>query len=141
MRISDWSSDVCSSDLVGDRCGTGAPCALFRTDLQILVTDLSALSDRLPAVQKLGIGDGQAMRQIIDRLPPFVLFAVYEAMERMPDWRTIPQVLADIYDEIGDPDAFSVGYEPRATMSLPGSAEPTPTPTFRSEENTSELQS
>src|SRR3546814_10855514 len=47
---------------VGDRCGTGSACALFRTDLPILVTDVSALSDRLPADQKLGIGDGQAMR-------------------------------------------------------------------------------
>src|SRR3546814_12643592 len=24
MRISDWSSDVCSSDLVGAQCGSGA---------------------------------------------------------------------------------------------------------------------
>src|SRR3546814_18600254 len=30
MRISDWSSDVCSSDLCRDRAPCGSPCARLR---------------------------------------------------------------------------------------------------------------
>src|SRR3546814_2662506 len=29
MRISDWSSDVCSSDLLGRRAAANEPCAVF----------------------------------------------------------------------------------------------------------------
>src|SRR3546814_7953905 len=31
MRISDWSSDVCSSDLFGEKCGLGIRSRLFES--------------------------------------------------------------------------------------------------------------
>jgi hypothetical protein len=113
----------------GNRCGAGTPCDSFRGDLKTLVGDLGLLSDRFPAVEKLGIGDGQVMEQIIDRLPPFVLFATYESMQRMPDWQTIPQMLSDIYDEIGDPDAFAIDLEPRSVQASAFSTSASDTPT------------
>jgi hypothetical protein len=117
---------------LSDRCGPGSPCDWFRSDLKSLVGDLSLLSDRFPAIEKLGVGDGYVMQQIIDRLPPFVLFATYEAMQRMPDWQSIPQMLADIYDEIGDPDAFAIDLAPRSaqTASFSAAASATPTQDF-----------
>jgi len=38
-------------------------------------------------------------------------------MNRAPGWRTIPQDLASIYDEIGDPDVFSVRLTPLASAT------------------------
>src|SRR3546814_17544673 len=47
MRISDWSSDVCSSDLVGDRQA--------EQDLALVVEVVLALGDQLRMV---GVGQG-----------------------------------------------------------------------------------
>jgi hypothetical protein len=89
------------------RCGQGSPCFDFRADLEDFVLDMADLKDRFPQIEKHGLGDGTLLINIIDHLPPLVLFGLHEIFERVPGWHDIPQNLADLYDEIGDPDAFS----------------------------------
>jgi hypothetical protein len=95
-------------DMSNPRCGTNSPCANFRTDLEDFVLDIADLKSKFPQIEKHGLGDGTIIIDIIDYLPPIALFSVYEIFQRVPDWQDIPQNLSDLYDEIGDPDAFSL---------------------------------
>src|SRR3546814_8941653 len=53
MRISDWSSDVCSSDLIGDRLGL-----LLKDDEPVRILERRDGPGRLViVVQRLGRGD------------------------------------------------------------------------------------
>jgi hypothetical protein len=89
------------------RCGEGSPCFDFRTDLEIFIEDMAALKTRFPQIEKQGLGDGSLLVDLVDHAPPLVLFGLNEILERVPDWRNMPQNLSDLYDEIDDPDAFS----------------------------------
>jgi hypothetical protein len=103
------------------RCGQGSPCFAFRADLEDFVLDMADLKDRFPQIEKHGLGDGTLLVNIIDHTPPLVLFGLHEILERVPGWQDIPQNLADLYDEIGDPDAFSSelpGASPAAAASV-----------------------
>src|SRR3546814_6242435 len=74
MRISDWSSDVCSSDLVSRRRGAGTAWAvtLFGIDAHEARNPMSEfdliarIRDRVPerADVLLGIGDDAALLQV-----------------------------------------------------------------------------
>src|SRR3546814_14049369 len=63
MRISDWSSDVCSSDLAERRIGDEAD-AMFAADGQDFGLDL-ALPDRIFALQR---GDRRGLRRAAPRV-------------------------------------------------------------------------
>jgi hypothetical protein len=89
------------------RCGQGSACWDFRMDLEIFVLDIADLKTKFPQVEQHGLGDGHLLADVIDHLPPFVLFPLYETLQRVPNWQDTPQNLADLFDEIGDPDAFS----------------------------------
>jgi hypothetical protein len=89
------------------RCGQGSPCFDFRADLDDFVLDMADLKSRFPQIAKHGLADGTLLVDIIDHLPPLALFGLYEIFQRIPDWQDVPQNLADLYDEIGDPEAFS----------------------------------
>jgi len=89
------------------RCGQNTPCENFRLDLENFVLDIAALKSRFPQIEQHGLGDGEHLADVIDHLPPLVLFGFYEAFQRIPNWQDTPQNLADVYDEVGDPDAFS----------------------------------
>jgi len=99
------------------RCGSGTACEQFRADMITFVQDFSLLSDRFPIIEKVGLSDAPVMTLLIQRMPKVLLFFLYDTMNRAPDWRSIPQDLASIYDEIGDPDVFSARLSP-----LPGTA-------------------
>src|SRR3546814_6991453 len=80
MRISDWSSDVCSSDLFGLR-GEDAPrllSILFRTATLTSESGIAAraaLADRylrMP-VSRIGLFDWKRMDEIIDRAYQYAL--------------------------------------------------------------------
>jgi hypothetical protein len=90
------------------RCGQGSSCWTFRTDLEDFVLNMADLKTRFPQIEKNGLGDGEAAADIIDHLPPLVLFGLYDILRRVPSWQDVPTDLADLYDEIGDPDAFSL---------------------------------
>src|SRR3546814_7440530 len=57
MRISDWSSDVCSSDLVGfedDGATTRAAAVLLDTDSgQVLASEVARIPTRMPYIPGL----------------------------------------------------------------------------------------
>ena len=89
------------------RCGHDTPCMNFRLDLENFVLDIAALKSRFPQIEQHGLGDGEHLADVIHHLPPLVLFGFYEAFQRIPNWQDTPQNLADVYDEVGDPDAFS----------------------------------
>jgi len=95
-----------------DRCAGGSPCDLFRDELRTFVQDFSLLSDRFPIIEKIGLNDAPVLTKLLDRLPPIILFPLYETMQRMPEWREMPVQLSSIVDEIGDPDVFSVRLSP-----------------------------
>src|SRR3546814_4652757 len=54
MRISDWSSDVCSSDLVEEDVGRAALDAAFQHRLQRLVAGILAVEAEVVAEQDAG---------------------------------------------------------------------------------------
>lgn len=90
------------------RCGAGSPCDNFRTDLIYFFGDLGALRGNFPIMERLGMGDGSHAISVVEILPPIMLFGLYETMGRLPDWQSLPSVLQDLYDEIGDPDVFAL---------------------------------
>jgi len=104
------------------RCGAGTPCANFRADLEAFVLDTVDLKSEFPQVEKHGLGDGTIMLDIIDHLPPIALFGVYEILQRAADWQEIPKNLSDVYDEIGDPDAFSLEAPGGTAATAPSAA-------------------
>ncbi len=91
----------------GARCGEGSPCMNFRLDLENFVLDMAELKTRFPQVEKQGLGDGGNLAEVIDRLPPVVLFGLHQTLDKVPGWQQMPQNLADLHDEVDDPDAFS----------------------------------
>jgi hypothetical protein len=93
-------------------CEGGTPCAAFRQRLRDFGADFASLADRLPMLARAGAADGSRFATIVDRTPPFLLFFVHEALERVPDWEHVPGDLAEIVDEVGDPDAFAVEWRP-----------------------------
>jgi hypothetical protein len=108
------------------RCGDGSACMDFRLDLEYFVLDMADLKRRFPQIEQHGLGDGTIMVDVIDHLPPLALFGLYEVLDRVPDWQDTPRNLADLYDEVGDPDAFSA--EPLGSAArfavLPASTRP-----------------
>lgn len=54
------------------------------------------------------MGDGSRAISVVEIIPPIMLFGLYETMGRLPDWQSLPSVLQDLYDEIGDPDVFAL---------------------------------
>jgi len=40
-------------------------------------------------------------------MPPIALFGLYEIFQRVPNWQGMPLDLADLHDEMDDPDAFA----------------------------------
>ena len=146
------------------RCGEGSACWDFRMDLEIFVLDMADLKSKFPQVERQGLGDGHHLAEIIDRVPPLVLFGIYELLRLVPDWQNTPQNLADLFDEIGDTEAFSAeplgaspavaptvaptvaGGRANAAFASPGptgkrcSGAPTPRPTFSAaKESNSEM--
>ncbi len=104
------------------RCGQGSPCANFRLDMENFVLDIADLKSRFPQIERHGLDNGEVLADIIDHLPPLALFGLYEILQRVPSWQDIPQNLSDLYDEIGDPDAFSSelpGASSAAAASVP----------------------
>src|SRR3546814_3592544 len=70
MRISDWSSDVCSSDLLEDVGGNGAE-ALFNARNQLLAA--ASQSPILAGVRPEGQEDAPQLRVMIDRIQAHAL--------------------------------------------------------------------
>jgi hypothetical protein len=93
-------------------CDAGTPCAEFRQQLRDFGTDFAGLSSKLPMLQKAGIGDGSRLGKAIDVTPPFLLFFLHEALNEVADWQLIPRDLADLVDEVDDPDAFASDWRP-----------------------------
>lgn len=112
--------------------GSGSQCADFRVRLKGFANEFAELRSRFPAVEKLGLAGGGFGAGFVDIAPGFVLFGLHEILDRVPDWEYIPADLADIYDEIGDADAFSIEWrnEPAARAKVAGSTLPTPTQKF-----------
>jgi hypothetical protein len=90
-----------------ERCGEGSPCWDFRMDLEIFVLDMADLKSKFPQIERQGLGNGELLAEIIDHVPPLILFAIYETLRLVPDWQATPQNLANLFDQIGDADAFS----------------------------------
>jgi len=103
-------------------CDAGTPCADFRQRLRTFGTDFANLADRLPMLQKAGV-DGSRFGKIVDLTPPFLLFFLDEALQQVPEWELIPHDLAEIYDEVGDPDAFASAWEPTRARTPQARAE------------------
>lgn len=96
-------------EFVGNpRCGTGSPCDNFRSDLIYFFSDFGALRGNFPIIEKLGMGDGSHAVSVIEVAPPIMLFGLYQTMGRIPQWQSLPSVLQDLYNEIGDPDVFAL---------------------------------
>jgi len=89
------------------RCGTGSACAQFRTDLRTFALQMAELKDRFPVLQQHGLGDTDFFAELVKIVPPFALFGLHEILKRIPDWQDLPVDLADVFDEIGDSEAFS----------------------------------
>src|SRR3546814_3030537 len=58
MRISDWSSDVCSSDLLGGRLGLGKPALVLRRDRHVAAACRDIGTLRRPGPQMIVLPAG-----------------------------------------------------------------------------------
>ncbi|MDH3947809.1 MAG: hypothetical protein OEU74_02500 [Gammaproteobacteria bacterium] len=110
-------------EFVGDspRCNSFTTCHQFRLDLSNFFMGIADQGANFPAIEKAGL-DGSRAVDIIMRTPPIILFGLYEAMNRIPDWTEMPANLQSIFDEIGDRDVFSIRLEENeesATASTP----------------------
>lgn len=113
-QLLDWLNSNKDEYLVfaGNQCDNASPCGIFREEMRVFIEEFSYLSDRFPVIEKMGMSDSPRIIRLIDRLPPILIFPMYEVMNRMPDWNKIPEQLANIYDEIGDPEVFSIDFAP-----------------------------
>lgn len=113
-QLLDWLNSHKDEYLVfaGNKCDNASPCGIFREEMRVFIEDFSYLSDRFPVIEKMGMSDSPRIIRLIDRLPPILIFPMYEVMNRMPDWNKIPVQLASMYDEIGDPEVFSIDFAP-----------------------------
>ncbi len=99
----------------GPRCGFNTVCAQFRIDLSSFFWELGDQRFNFPIIEKGGFGDGSRAVKIVNNTPPIILFGIYEALSRTPDWRDAPANLQSIFDEIGDPDIFSLRLQEEQT--------------------------
>jgi hypothetical protein len=90
------------------KCTHNTKCYNFQTDLISYFNDLTDLNQDFPALKKAGLGNRQLVTKAILRMPPLMLYALYRSMENVPDWRSLPKDLRDIFDEIDDPDVFNM---------------------------------
>lgn len=107
------------------RCAQGSPCARFRADLRTFALHMAELKDRYPVLNQHGLGDTSFFPNVVNTLPPFILFGLHEMLRLVPDWKDLPVDLADIYDEIGDPEAFSIDPGASAQVAAASIAGPT----------------
>ena len=100
-------------NFVGDypRCRLSTPCDQFREDLKRFFLEVADQRFNYPAIEKAGLGDGSHAAAIVENSSPIILFGLYEVLSRVPDWTEMPANLQSIFDEIGDPDIFSVRLE------------------------------
>lgn len=91
-----------------DKCSFGSNCYSFREDLIALFTGLNDLKPKFPAFEKAGLVDVEIATEAIRVTPPFILFGMYKVMNRQPQWRSLPSDLSDIFDEMDDPEIFSL---------------------------------
>src|SRR3546814_8610579 len=77
MRISDWSSDVCSSDLVHFHVPAGSVLATLQRHvfrLHILrVADVEAAEEQVLDLRRILLGDARLGLQALQRLPHRVI--------------------------------------------------------------------
>lgn len=97
------------------RCGFGTQCAQFRDDLSSFFLELGNQRFNFPIFDKAGLGDGSRAVNIVNNTPPIILFGLYEALSKAPDWQEAPMNLQSIFDEIGDPDMFSLRLQEEQT--------------------------
>src|SRR3546814_5793321 len=99
MRISDWSSDVCSSDLVARPCSTSSPKLLSRCDrcfgLDRAMLNLEPITQRLRDCFPLRIGirvldeDNVRVQLCRSRRPDLKVMAAINARHGGDDGRTV----------------------------------------------------
>src|SRR3546814_5062473 len=152
MRISDWSSDVCSSDLDGGRvrhgvedlvgaAGIAQPAAFGRTATCTSASCLSGIGDGAPVIRHCAVVVlGKAITSRIDSVP-----AISAAMRSMP--KAMPPCGGAPYLRASGrkPNLASASSAPMPSSSNTALCiderwmriEPPP---IRSEEHTSELQ-
>jgi hypothetical protein len=91
-----------------DKCSYDSKCYYFREELIELFTGLNELKSKFPAFEKAGLVETGVAEEAIVATPPFILFGMYKVMNRLPGWRDLPSDLSDIFDEIDDPEIFSL---------------------------------
>lgn len=90
------------------RCSPSTPCGQFRADLSSFFLEIGDQQVNFPVIERAGLGDGSRAAFIVEDTPPIILFGLYEVLDKVPEWRQMPANLQSIFDEIGDPDVFSV---------------------------------
>jgi hypothetical protein len=119
------------------RCSGITPCRIFREDLKTFFADFASLKIKFPVIQKMDFTDGSRAGNIVEQIPPVVLFGIHELFKRFPRWNKLPTDLADIFNEIGDPDTFAnpftlnpIGVAQTTRVSTNAILDPTLTQTF-----------
>src|SRR3546814_8286334 len=127
MRIIDWSSDVCSSDMSAGRCGRPLPAARFPIRCSFPL-DPHCLSGA--AIDKAPMAGCPAIES------PFIVRSW--PLNAPPVWIGRPVAASDVWPDVAE-GAGPAGLEHAHWRGL--SFVRTPVASSRSEEHTSELQS
>src|SRR3546814_15278126 len=105
MRISDWSSDVCSSDLIGIKAFTPIPISGFRGDN---ITGLSANTPWYKGPALMEHLETVEVDQVSDREKPFRM-AVQWVNRPNLDFRGFSGQIATGTVRVGDPLRVQIG--------------------------------
>src|SRR3546814_3176801 len=138
MRISDWSSDVCSSDLLCVQCALVSADSLQAAILRLLL--------RRPELARryLAVEGHRALAAIEDVLPPFMYTKVNRVLAQRSDSSAASLQLALSKESLAPPPEIFGTLRPRevlAAQKKAGGAAEAGQHIPRSEEHTSELQS
>ena len=99
--------DFVGGDL-SNKCPSSSECGVLRSDLITFFEDLSNLPPEIEAIQKFGFRDAAIARKIISNMPPILLFALNDKFKNISEWQLIPADINDIFNEIDDPEVFSL---------------------------------
>ena len=103
------------------KCASGTDCHQFQNELIGFFDELTGLNQKFPAFEKAGLNDKDLVAKAILATPPFMLYALYRGMKNIPDWESLPKDLAEIYDEIDDPEVFLMGWKDSISSSISNS--------------------
>jgi hypothetical protein len=103
---------------IGNKCNPISQCGILKSDLVTFFQEISDLPPEIEAIRKLGLHDLSVAEKIINIAPAIILFAIHESLGKIQNWQQVPADVLDIFNEIDDPDIFSLKLNDEESSAL-----------------------